>query len=246
MGAPKGSSNAYKGGNNGLGYYTDKGLQKALDGVKANLKEDDDIFHIVQGQEGAGKSLFALQMAFYVDNSFTLDRVCFNPEQFIKAVLNAKPGQAVVFDEAYGLSWRKNSTKESNNLHELITLMRQRNLYVIVVLPRWGELSSDIAVDRSNGLFHIYRKGNIRGSWCCWGRNGKAKMHPLVKRKKTINVGVRPMLWGKFCHQYPIDEKEYRKKKRQAFNAFLKNLQPEIEEKVSQKRLESEKENNTL
>ena len=68
-------------------------------------KKDYDLCFLVDGSEGSGKSVFAMQLARAFDADFCLDRVCFSPEEFLQAIKTASKCQAIVYDEAYrGLS----------------------------------------------------------------------------------------------------------------------------------------------
>ena len=90
-------------------YFLDDHLKSRLDtGVIPDLaKRDKDCFIAVDGNEGSGKSTLALQIGKYVDPTLNLSRVVFDAETFREAILRAKKGQCVIFDEAFtGLSSR--------------------------------------------------------------------------------------------------------------------------------------------
>ena len=83
-------------------YYMDNWLKKQLDNrvIPALLKKDDDYVFVVDGGERAGKSTFGIQVGRYVDKDLKLSRVCFTPEEFRNAVIKAKKGDCIIYDEA--------------------------------------------------------------------------------------------------------------------------------------------------
>src|SRR3990167_2547064 len=120
-------------------FYMDTRLHRQLETkVKPALlpQKDEDYVLIVDGEEGTGKSVFAMQLGFFIDPSLTLARIAFTPTEFRKAILSATRGQAVIFDEAYrGLSAKSALTEVNKILVSLMMEMRQKNLFVIITLP---------------------------------------------------------------------------------------------------------------
>lgn len=122
----------------GYDFYLHKGLQVYLDKIKEAIQEakDRDWVILVDGYEGAGKSVFSMQIAKYVDPSLDLSRVCMTAEEFKEAIINAKRGQAVIYDEAVtGLSSTDSIRKVGRVLKSMMMQMRQKNLFVIIILP---------------------------------------------------------------------------------------------------------------
>ena len=79
-------------------FMIDGFLKSNLDIAKKEIRKDFDMVFIVDGAEGSGKSIFAMQMAYYLDRTFSLDNIAFTPDQFKKKIINAKKYQAIVFD----------------------------------------------------------------------------------------------------------------------------------------------------
>ena len=82
-------------------YYIAPNLLPQWDNLKDGKlqKQDEDRVYITDGRERAGKSLFTLQQAKYLDPTFDISRVCFTPEEFLFQIRNAPAGSAIVFDE---------------------------------------------------------------------------------------------------------------------------------------------------
>jgi len=179
-------------------------------------KKDFDWVWVVDGTEGSGKSTIAMQVAKILDPNFDLSRVCMTPEEFTKAILKAKKGQCVVYDEAFtGLSSRASLTEINRLLVSLMMEMRQKNLFVIIVMPTFFLLDRYVALFRARGLFHVYLKNGKRGQWVYF--NNKKKKLLYLKGKKLFSYGEpRSLFRGRFMDQYTVNEAEYRKKKKDA------------------------------
>lgn len=198
--------------------YIDSKLYERIETkVKPKVnKKDYDWVWIVDGPEGSGKSVFAFQLAKVLDPTFCLERACMTPKEFTKAILKAKKGECVVFDEAFtGLSSRASLTEINKLLVSLMMEMRQKNLFVIIVMPTIFLLDRYVALFRAKGLFHIYLKRGQRGRWVYF--NNKKKKLLYLKGKKLYNYGEpKSKFRGRFLDQYTINEQEYREKKAKA------------------------------
>lgn len=195
--------------------YMDKRLYTSITNkVKPKIKKKDfDWVWIVDGPEGSGKSVFSMQLAKVLDPKFNLDRVCMTPREFTKAILKAKKGQCVVFDEAFtGLSSRSSLTEINKLLVSLMMEMRQKNLFVIIVMPTFFLLDRYVALFRARGLFHVYLKRGQRGRWVYFN-NKKKKLLYLMGKKLFSYAQPKSKFRGRFHDQYTVDEQDYRDKK---------------------------------
>ena len=75
-------------------YHIDKLLKSKWDRVRGGkLKDlDEDRVYVVDGRERSGKSLFALQQAYYIDPTIIIPeeakkRIVFGPDDFLKSFL---------------------------------------------------------------------------------------------------------------------------------------------------------------
>ncbi len=178
------------------------------------MKKDWDRLILIDGGEGTGKSLLALQIGYYLDPTLHLSNVCFNGDEFSKAIDKAKKFECIIFDEAFnGLASTAATSKMNRFIVRKLMECRQKNLFIIIVLPTLFLLQKYVAIFRSKVLFHVYadKRGN-RGRYRIYNDRNKKQLflkglkfysysHP--KLKKIYNFG------GK----YPLDEKEYRRKK---------------------------------
>ena len=179
-------------------------------------KKDFDWVWIVDGAEGSGKSVLAQQLAKVLDPSFSIDNMCMTPDEFTKAILKARKGQCIIFDEAFtGFSSRASLTEINRLLVSLMMEMRSKNLFVIIVMPTLFLLDRYVALFRARGLFHVYLKNGRRGRWCYF--NSKKKRLLYLKGKKLFSYAEpKSNFRGKFYDNYTVDEELYRLKKSDA------------------------------
>lgn len=203
------------------GFYLHEGLKKNLDSAKKAILKDWDMCFVIDGSEGSGKSVFALQIAKYLDPSFNVERCSFRAEDFKKCILNAKKYQCVVFDEAFGgLSSRRAMSNTNFMLVDLFAEMRQRNLFVIIVLPSIFELDRYAAIHRTRALIHVFHNNFERGYFRFYSYKNKKMMYLHGKKNYNYNV-VKPSFVGRFTNFYTIDKEEYKKKKGASLRAML-------------------------
>lgn len=212
-------------------YYLDTRLKENLDTkiIPSLHKKDKDCFIAIDGKEGSGKSTLGLQIAKYVDPSFNLSRVVFSADEFRDAIFKAHKGQAIVYDEAFtGFSSRTSLSKVNNVLVSLTMQMRQKNLFVIIVLPTYFLLDKYIALFRTKALIHVFENKGIRGYFRLY--NSKLKLRLYLAGSKTYSYNTKLVktrfkgrFYGKFALGDAQTEKLYRKKKEESLNATESN-----------------------
>lgn len=201
---------------NGQTFYLDGFYKTSLEKVKAMVRRDYDFIALVDGSEGAGKSVFTMQGAFYVDPSLTLDRVTFSAKEFRKAVIHAEPYQSVIYDEAYtGLMSRATMSLVNKTLVSMLAEIRQKNLIVWVVMPTFFDLDKYVALWRSRFLVHVYTDDEMnRGYFSFWDAGKKKKLYLSNKKEYIYDDRFNtPNFRGRYTNTYVLDEKAYRKKK---------------------------------
>ena len=222
--------------NDKVSYYMDGALQSNLDIIKRASALDWDFIFIIDGIEGAGKSIFAGQLAYYLDPTLTIDRITFSPEEFKEACLKADKYQAVIFDEAItGGNIREAMNDVNIAIMNMLGQIRQKNLYILIVLPSFFDLDRYISLWRSRALFHIYAKGyNDRGYFYCY----KDKKNYLwVKNRKFFYYDPKLKdFMGRFTNTYVVNEAEYRKKKAEVLTHINKDKKTLRTEKLTEQR----------
>ncbi len=210
-----------------LSYHIDKNLKDKWDKLTDGswVKKDEDRVYIVDGRERTGKSVFTFQQAKYLDRNFNLSRVCFTPEEFLRAIRNAKKGEVVVFDEAFrGLSSKASQSKVNKAIVQALMEMGQRNLIVFIVLPTIFLLEMYPAVLRSNALFHIYKSRKGRRKFRIYNYSQKSLLYNVGKKRGFSYKFPRVRARGEFYGHFAIEEQSYRNKKEESFhhNDFVK------------------------
>ena len=200
-------------------YYLEDRLKKVLDTkVLVGLqKKDKDYVLAVDGKEGSGKSTFALQIAKYVDPTFNLKRIVFSPDDFRDAILNAKKGQAIVYDEAFtGFSSRSSLSPVNRVLVSLSMQMRQKNLFILIVLPTIFLLDKYMALFRTKAVLHVYENKGRRGYFRVY--NYKKKKLLILGGSKTMTYNVKGLYTnfkGKFHGKFALGSDELEQKYRE-------------------------------
>jgi len=194
-------------------FYMDGILKDNLDIGKRIIKKDWDLVFVIDGFEGTGKSVFTQQLAKYCDPSFNLSRIVFSDSGFIKAVLSGKKYEAIVYDEAYhGLSSRGAMTKINKSIVKMLTEVRQRNLFLFIVLPTIFELDKYPAIWRSRALFHVYADNFQRGYFAFYDVHKKKALY--INGKKFYSYSYPdPNFTGRFTNHYTVNMEEYKEKK---------------------------------
>ena len=206
-------------------FYIDGIHKENLDRAKEVIKKDWDMIFCYDGYEGSGKSVKAMQDAFYCDPTLTNERIVFTPHQFRKAIMIAKQYQAVVYDEAYtGLSSRATMSMINRALVSMLAEIRQKNLFVFVVMPCFFDLDKYVALWRSRVLIHVYTNNFQRGFFRFYNIDRKKDLY--INGKKYYSYSKPKANYsGRFTNNYPVDEKVYRLNKKNSLIAREKKVE---------------------
>jgi len=205
---------------NKVDYYISPPAEVELNKArKAVLTKDRDFVIAIDGEEGSGKSVLAQQIAKKLDPDFNLDKITFNSDQFIKALKTCPKNSCIVLDEAFSsANSRATLTEVNRSLIGVATEMRQRNLFVIIVIPSFFDLDKYFALWRCRALFHVYfdKKGG-RGRYVIFPKTSKKYLYLQGKKFYDYSKPASPYPVCRFNNHYTVDEKEYRIKKAEAF-----------------------------
>jgi len=203
-----------------MSYYIDPIVQPQLEKISGLVrKKDRDWVGVVDGEEGSGKSVLAQQIAKKLDPKFNIDKICFNADQFVKCIKTCAKFSCIILDEGYASANARASLTEVNrSLVALGTEMRQRNLFILIVLPTFFDLDKYFALWRSRCLFHVYftKEGN-RGRYILFPKTAKKLLYLNGRKKYDYRKPRSPYPACQFRNEYTVDEMEYRYNKSQAF-----------------------------
>lgn len=201
--------------------FIDSIVKSELDKVKERvLKKDRDYVAVYDGEEGVGKSVLAMQHARHLDPNFNLDHVVFTADDFIKIIKDSKTkkGTAIVLDETFNAANSRASLTEINrSMIALATEMRQKNLFILLVLPSFFDLDRYFALWRSRALFHVYFTPDEDRHYIIFPKDAKKLLYLSGKKTYNYNYPKSPFPPSKFFNQYVVDEDDYRAKKAEAF-----------------------------
>jgi hypothetical protein len=202
--------------------YYDGYLQKNLNILKKNIKDDWDFWFIIDGLEGTGKSMLGQQCGALLDPNITIKNIVFTPQQFDQAVDELPPYSVLIWDEAITGTQSTDMTKMARTLQKKAVQMRQKNLYVILILHSYYELKKYYAIHRTWFLLNCYYTPNMetekleRGFFKFYGRDAKRLMYCNDKLRRNYDYpGAQQYVEfrGRFYKNYVVDEAEYKAKK---------------------------------
>jgi hypothetical protein len=200
-------------------FYVEPRLRHYLDTkVKIDLsKKDKDYVILIDGYEGSGKSTFAQQIGKYVDPSLCLERICMTADEFKNAIATSQKNQCVIYDEAVtGMTAGDSISRVGKLLKSMMMQMRQKNLFVIIIMPTIFEFSKYAVLSRAKSFFHVFESGGRRGYFV--GFNKKDMRNTYLLGKKTYSYKIRSRFKGRFYGKYTVNEDDYRKKKSDALD----------------------------
>ncbi len=195
----------------------DEVLKRNLELIRYSvLKKDFDGIYCVDGMEGSGKSTLAFQTMKILYPNFCPEDIVFTGKQFLKKVEDAQPKTGIVWDEA-GSSASSNEAmnKLQNTIRKKLQVIREKNLFICLVIPYFFGLQTYFAVSRTRFLIHIYTKGFTRGFYEFYNYPSKKLLYYIGKKKHNQYNVVKADFHGVFKKGYIIDEQEYRKRKRE-------------------------------
>lgn len=187
-------------------FYVDGEVFEAFQKIGKTMKKRNLDFPVaVSGYPGMGKSKFVSQIATVCDPTFTEDRMHQTTEDFVKAVQNeTQIHKAHVLDEAWdGLSSSAVRKEAGKIFVNLLNVIRQKRLYIFIVLPDFFELSKHIAIFRTRWLFHCYGEdfGDV-GNFAAFGQDAKKLLY--IKGKRFEDYSAHPYdIYGRFTNESP-------------------------------------------
>jgi len=200
----------------------DKDLKQCFDDSYKMVTQKWDFIILYVGREGAGKTTMALQNALYIDPSFTLDRVVFNPQQFDEVVENAPPYSSIVWDEADDLSssW---ASQMLIAIKRKFKRIRKKNLFIFLVTPTFHDMNKYFAIHRTLFLFHVHAECGKRGFWRMFDFKQKRLLYVYGKKEMNLEA-AKYNIRGTFSNlprDFPIAMDAYEDKKDEATSKVL-------------------------
>ncbi len=144
----------------GLTFYMDAKLKKNLDILLDACQQDDDMFIIFSGPEGAGKSVFMQQVgaycADYLGTEFNIDNVVFSLREYLTKSIKSPHYTVINLDEARKiLNKSAGATKESRTFTDYASECRSKRQVHIIGLPAYHDLNRYIVNWRMKMLIEV-------------------------------------------------------------------------------------------
>lgn len=172
-----------------------------------------DLFIIVDGPVGSGKSTLSFQCAKWFDPTFNLSRVVFSVEDFLRVLIEASPGQAVVFDEAIIVNSRSALTEFNKMIIIAMTQIRSKGLYIFFNIPSVFDLDRNLVLNRCHLLLHCYQdRFGDRGKYNAFDHD-KLKLLYLKGKRLYSYAFPKANFIGRFSEYFFLDREEYENKK---------------------------------
>jgi len=217
------------------------------------FEEDSMVLGILWGDVGSGKSLKAQHMGYVIDTELDIDRVAFDKEEFIRAIIKNRQ-KVIVGDEGISLFFsRASMTKEGRLISELMDQIRQKNLCIIICVPKLLSLDWSI-LESANFVGYVWeskkeingKRRTIKGNLALYpkfvDKDYKMEIIDYLKiKKRSLAKKYRsrpePFLTqpgepiGKSFKKpfYPVGEYKYRTKKEAILDKYMK---PQIDPKI--------------
>jgi hypothetical protein len=195
--------------------------------VKDIWERKKNVGLIVTGATGSGKSEFALKLASDLDSSFSVERVVFNTQDFLRLLTQGdslgklKPGKAIVFDETShdeAMDSRSSLSETNKQMASLSTIYRAMRLIVIYVAPNLSQIDSRVRAVSITGLFQMKKIDYVSQKSCAdfyWSVQNSRSGEVYYKRPRLLTKDGKRVVcmnfWLARADKFLI--KSYEKKK---------------------------------
>lgn len=202
-------------------------LRTILRGFKwAMHKKNTSAVMLIDGKSGLGKSTLAFQCANYVDPNFNLDKVYYNPNQFLAGIEAAEPGSVHVFDEAMLLSNRSAMSQVNRAVIIAMSMIRSKRLLIIFCINAIFDMERNLVLSRADILLHIYGDSlTDRGKFMAFfkGQDGddRLKLLHILGKKYYDYSKPKSNFNAPFSSYFIFDDAEYERRKQIGVKEFL-------------------------
>jgi len=204
-------------------YYMDDVYVSKLDLMIKRMQGTDDNVLPIDGDEGQGKTEFAVGTCYYVANKmgrkYDINNIFFDLDKGIEFAGKTKE-QIVHLDEgALGLLSNQWWSKNQKRFLQLVMIARKKKHFIVICIPKFYKLNQYIIEERAIGLIHVYSRKNLqKGRFCYYTKNAKERLYQDWKRKKYKNYKKYYSFHGSFVKamekvftQEQIDDYEHKK-----------------------------------
>jgi hypothetical protein len=189
--------------------------------------DGDSHWYITDNWMITHNTTLSFQAARYFDPTFCLDRVVFSVDEFLNVLINATPGQAVVFDEAIIVNSRSALTEFNKKVIIAMTQIRSKGLYIFFNIPSVFDLDRNLVLNRCHLLLHCYQDSfGDRGKFCVFDHE---KMKLLYLKGKRLYTYAYPKanFVARFTEYFYLERIPYENKKQKEIAKQAKDKKPD-------------------
>jgi len=167
-------------------------------------EQNRNVLAVFHGNRGNGKSSNAIKLAEMYDPNFTVDRIAFNPAEFMHLVNTVPNGSAIIWDEAgVGISNRDWYSISNKIINSIVQTFRTQNLLVIFTVPALKFIDSamlkmfDVQAHCLGINFRTSRSKTRIFITQYNSRNDRTYTHSFKKNVNGKLVNLNPVYWKK-------------------------------------------------
>ena len=199
-------------------FNIDDVLARNLDEAIKRNKTRWDYVGIITGLPGAGKSVFSTFIARYCCEWFDDEYIAFDADEFIEICDKAPEYSAVVLDESYkDLNSKAGMAGDFQRIINYLQLVRQKHLFIFLILPDFFSLNKHIAIFRSSHLYVVHVDSSDDTMVSVFDRNAKKDLYILGKQfmnYKAVKSNFHFKTPAKPNHGNIIDQDKYNERKK--------------------------------
>lgn len=193
----------------------DKILDKAINIVH---NKNNSFVSVIDGKSGVGKTTFCIQIAKYLDPTFSLKKIAWTPMKFLELINNAEKGDCIAFDEGMVINSRSATSQVNKAIMIALSQIRSRNIFILININSIFDLDKNIALHRADILFHLYTKDDKVDGEKRIKVYGRQRLKYLyITGKKYYNYRSSPNFFARPPKKYVflVNENKYEEIKRQ-------------------------------
>lgn len=177
-----------------------------------------DYVGIITGLPGAGKSVFSTFAARYCCEWFDDKYIAFDADEFIEICDKAPEYSSVVLDESYkDLNSKAGMAGDFQKIINYLQLVRQKHLFIFLILPDFFSLNKHIAIFRSSHLYVVHVDNSDDTMVSVFDRNSKKDLYILGKQfmnYRAVKSNFHFKTPAKPSHGNIIDQEKYNERKK--------------------------------
>lgn len=218
-------------------FYLDGYLKQILDYSKKLIRNDWDVVAMVDGIEGVGKSTLGIQVGWYMSNeNLTNKNICAGTTDVADKLENLPDKSVLIIDEgSLAFSSTDFMRKEQKRLLKILNVVRQKNMFLLVIAPTFMALNKRVSLRRSRFLLHCYSKAEKRGYFEYYGEERKAKLYNIGKKNNYSYKYPPANKRGAFTKFNPLGDKYLKKKKEQLMAALKRGDKKKITQDIKKR-----------